>query len=121
MEKCQSFKKFARTLHGRLSPGGWFIVSVVLIAHLVPSSQGCLRALGRVARRPIRSGVEVIEDAAQVPRQTMSLPRNMKVDPLDRDPSDAIHIISADAQRRTSSLGGFLPKLEPGQAIRSET
>ena len=109
MEKCQSFAKFAKILPGRLSSAGWTIVLVVLIAHLVQNSQGCLRAVGRVARRPLISGVEVVEEVAQIPRKAKSLPniraKDPQVNPLDRDPSDAMSIIRADAQRRSSSLG----------------
>ena len=88
---------------------GWIIVFVVLIAHLVQNSQGCLRMAGRVARRPLQSGVEVVENVVQIPRRTKSLPnikhKDPKVNPLDREPSDAMSIIHVDAQRRSSSLG----------------
>ena len=109
MEKCQSFKRSGRTLPGWLSFVEWYTAYVVLIALTIPNSQGCLRALGRVARRPIQSGVEVVEDLAQVPGRTKSIPefhhRDPKVSPLDREPSDAVHLVQLDAQRRSSSLG----------------
>ena len=108
MTKCQSFKKSCRTLPVWLSSGEWYTALVVLIVIAIPSSHGCLRHIGRVARRPVQQGVEVGVNLSPVPRQTKSLPdlrpKDPKVNPLDRDPSDAIHLVQLDASRRSSSL-----------------
>ena len=103
------FQRVRQRVPGGLSFGGWFIVSAVLTAQIIPSSQGCLRAAVRVARRPIQSGVEVVEDLAQVPHRKKSMPefrhKDLKVHPLDREPSHAVHMVQLDVQRRWLSLG----------------
>ena len=121
MKKCQSSKRSGKTLSIWLSSGEWHIALVVLTILRVSSSHGCFRLIGRVARRPVQTGVEVVENLAPVPRQTKLLPdlraKDPKVNPLDRDPSDAIHLVQLDAQRQSSSLD--LPPAPVGQ--RSET
>ena len=85
------FLQVRQNLPGRLSFGGWITVAVVLIAHAIPSSHGCLRLAGRVARKPLQSGVEVVENVVQIPRRTKSLPnikpKDPHVNPLDRIPA----------------------------------
>ena len=53
MEKCQNFKRFGRTLPDLLSFGGWVLVFAVVIM-ASQNTSGCYRAVGRVARRPIK-------------------------------------------------------------------
>ena len=66
------------------------------------------RKVGRVARRPLQSGVEVVKDLSTIPRRSKSLPevrlKNPKVNPMDQEPSDAMHLIQLNSQRGSSSL-----------------
>ena len=119
MEKCLCFNRSGKAHPAWLNFGEWFIVRVVLIALLakVRSSYGCFRTIGRVARRPIQS----MENLAAVPRQTQLLPdlsntariKDPKVNPLDRYPSDAIHVVQVEANRWTQSLSE-LPTVQAG-------
>ena len=61
MEKCQNSKRSGKTLPDLLSFGGWVIVFVALIM-INQNSLGCFRAVGRLARRPVRIGVQQVDD-----------------------------------------------------------
>ena len=108
MEKCQNSKRSGKTLPELLSFGEWVLVFVVLTL-LSQSSFGCYRAIGRVARRPLRVGVQQVDDAIPpiVPRMK-SLPnlalKPKRPNPMDREPSDVISIAQTDAIRHTKSL-----------------
>ena len=86
----------------------FFANGEILCAPDSPKNTVHTRLAGRVARKAsaIRGGG--VENLAQVPRRTKSLanfrPKDPKVNPLDREPSDAIHLVQVDAQRRSSSL-----------------
>ena len=72
------------------------------------NTSGCYRAIGRVARRPIRVGVQQVDEMVPViPRSKSApnlVPKPKRPNPMDRDPSDAINIAHTDAIRCTKSL-----------------
>ena len=111
MGKYQSFKRFGKTLPDLLSFEGWVLVFTVLTL-ISQNSYGCYRVIGRVARRPLRVGVQQVDDVIipvappAVPRSKSLpniVPKPKKPNPMDRDPSDAMNILQADASRRTKS------------------
>ena len=113
MEKCQNFKRFGKTLPDLLSFGGWVLVFAVLIM-ASQNTSGCYRAIGRVARRPIRRGVQQVDEMVPViPRSKSApnlVPKPKRPNTMDRDPSDAISIAHTDAIRRTKSLDRSPPE-----------
>ena len=110
MEKCPKFVRSAKIPRGPLSLGGWIIVCAALTAHLVPESQGCLRAnrKGSKKTRPSR-GAGGSGRCGQNPQEVQILAksdhpiqRDPHTSPLDRDPSDVASIMIADARRQSS-------------------
>ena len=111
MGKCQNSKRSGRTLPELLSFGEWVLVFAAL-TQVSQSSLGCYRVIGRVARRPLKVGVQQVGDAIQpiqpiVPR-SKSLPnlapKPKRPNPMDREPSDVINIAQTDAIHHTKSL-----------------
>ncbi len=97
-----------------LSIGGWLIVFVALI--MVTGTSGCFRAVGR-ATTILRRLIQSAEDLAQIPRWTKSLPKlplgqakDPKVNPMDRDPSDAIQVAQSPNRPRDMNPS------QPGQS-----